>query len=64
MKEWIDDGRGFEGRCFVAVVVFNKGNNYILRSFPGESERNDPEIEGVICLKDNPKNKKASSVQR
>ena len=51
MKEWIGDGKGFEGRCFVAVVVFNKGNNYII-SFQEGSERNDPEIEGVICLND------------
>lgn len=51
MKERIGDGRGFEGRCFVAVFVFNKGNNYIL-SFPEGSEINDPEREGVICLND------------
>ena len=51
MKEWIGDGKGFERRCLVAVVVFNKGNNYII-SFPEGSERNDPEIEGVICLND------------
>lgn len=65
MKEWIGDRRGFEGRCFAAVVVFSKRNNYIL-SFPEGSERNDPEIEGVICLNDDPKKKKkmASSVQR
>lgn len=56
MKEWIGDGKGFEGSCFVAVVVLNKGNSYII-SFPEGSERNDPEIEGVICLNDDKKKK-------